>query len=546
MVDTKTNNSTSFLNHKSENKKTTALVIGSGVAGLMSALKLSEVVDEVVITSLSLSVGASSTYAQGGIAVAVGNDDHVKHHAEDTIKVACGIGDEEIIHMVTSKGPALLQELVQLGVDFDRCEEKHEIKFGREAAHSRRRIAHAGGDQTGKMIMLALENTVRNTANIIIYENASSKELIIDDKGCVLGAKVRLSDGKKITCKADATVLSTGGLGQLYTYTTNPVGVNGEGMVMAAMIGATMSDMEFVQFHPTAFAFEQNPVPLATEAIRGDGAYLVTEDGERFMPAIHKDAELAPRDIVSRAIWDNISIGHKVFLDARHSTGENFPDRFPTVYQYCIDNGINPITDLIPVSPVAHYQMGGVKVNHKGRTSVCRLWACGEISATGLHGANRLASNSLLEALVYADNVAKDVKSTIQNDELWNNKIDGLGKIDSLKTSYPGIKDENSDDDLKIIRSLQDHMYDYAGVTRNAEGLKKLISFIDKTIEEKLNYVISRELLCRLILSKMVAKSALKRTESRGSHYRSDYPDTLDEFAYNSEINIFDVLGGNY
>lgn len=535
MVDTKTKSPSS---NQNQQISTDALVIGSGVAGFMSALRLSEKVDNVVIATLSLDEGASSTHAQGGIAIAAGDGDHVKHHAEDTIRVACGIGDENIIHMVTKEGPELLQKLIELGVDFDKCEENKTIKFGREAAHSKKRIAHAGGDQTGKKIMQTLEKTVKNVSNITIYDNASGQELLLDKNGRVTGAKILLSDGNFLECYADAIVLASGGVGQLYSYTTNPVGVNGEGMAMAAMVGAELADMEFVQFHPTAFDFKQNPVPLATEAIRGEGGYLVTDEGKRFMPEIHPDAELAPRDIVSQAMWAQISKGRKVLLDARHSTGECFPDRFPTVYKYCTDNGINPITDLIPVSPVAHYQMGGVKVDSRGRTTVSGLWACGEVSSTGLHGANRLASNSLLEALVYAKHVANDVVKNMKTKENWNTSknYDALCKISS---DFVGKPYQNSKKDEDTIKKLRNCMYMNSGVVRNEKGLSKLISFADKILQNK---NISKELFHRAILSKMIAVSALKREESRGSHYREDFKETLSECAINSKITIFDVL----
>jgi L-aspartate oxidase len=535
MVDTKIQSSSS--NHM-EKISADALIIGSGVAGLMSALTLSEKVEKVVVATLSLDEGASSTYAQGGIAIAAGDDDHVKHHAEDTIRVACGIGDEKIIRMVTEEGPELLQKLMNLGVNFDKCEKNNTIKFGKEAAHSKKRIAHAGGDQTGKKIMQALEKTVKQVPNITIYNNASGQELQLDRNGRVTGATILLDDGSFLQCNADAIVLASGGIGQLYSYTTNPVGVNGKGMVMAAMVGAELADMEFVQFHPTAFDFKQNPVPLATEAIRGEGAYLVTDEGDRFMPDIHPDAELAPRDIVSQAIWAQISKGRKVFLDSRHSTGERFPERFPTVYKYCTDNGINPITDLIPVSPVAHYQMGGVKVDSKGRTTVSGLWACGEASSTGLHGANRLASNSLLEALVYAKHVANDVEDNLKTKENWN-KAENIDALCEVLNDFANKTLQNSENDENMIYELRECMYKNAGVVRNAKGLSDLISFADKILQ---NDNISKELFHRAILSKIIAVSALKREESRGSHYREDFKETLDKCAVNSKITIFDIL----
>src|SRR3984957_2918522 len=385
------------------------VIVGGGLAGLFCALKLAPR-PVTVISAAPLGRGASTAWAQGGIAAAVAEGDSAEAHAADTIAVGAGLVDETIALGIAREAGARIHDLLRYGVPFDRDLEGR-LAVGREAAHSARRIVHVRGDMAGKAIMSALIEAVRATPSIRVIEGYAAEALLTQD-GAVTGLQLRSVDdvtAKPLTIAARAVVLATGGIGHLYAVTTNPAEASGLGLAIAARAGAVIADPEFVQFHPTAIMVGRDPAPLATEALRGEGAALINDKGERFMLARHPLAELAPRDIVARGVFAEIAAGRSAFLDARAALGARFAEKFPTVYASCIAAGIDPATQPIPVAPAAHYHMGGIAVDARGRSSLKGLWAGGEVCSTGAHGANRLASNSLLEAVVYAARIAEDI-----------------------------------------------------------------------------------------------------------------------------------------
>jgi L-aspartate oxidase len=491
------------------------LVVGAGIAGLMAALKLAPR-GVTVLCKTRLGKGSATDWAQGGIAAAMGKDDSPRLHALDTQRAGAGINDKGIVDILTNDAPARIEELLELGAAFDR-NDAGELELGREAAHQRRRIVKAGGDATGHAILSTLIEAVRTHPSIDVVENVSALDLI-GDGDRVYGVYARDSaTGEPIEYRAGAVVLATGGIGRLYRYTTNPPQATGDGIAMAARAGALLADMEFVQFHPTALAIGRDPMPLVTEAVRGEGAILVNDLGERFMLGRHPDAELGPRDIVARAIFEQIHHGRTVGLDARR-IGSAFPIKFPTVFSFCTQAGIDPRIENVPVAPAAHYHMGGIAVDEWGRASLARLWACGETSATGVHGANRLASNSLLEALVYGSRVATNI---------FNSASAPKGRPTSRMPVVPlhGTAGQ-------AVSDLRNVMYSNVGLVRHERGLREALLRIDE-LETSIADA-SDELRNLLIVGRLVAEAALARPESRGSHFRSDNPSANDALAKRS------------
>lgn len=511
-----------------------ALIVGAGLAGLFCALKLAPR-PVTVLSPKPLGTGASSSWAQGGVAAAVGKGDSSHAHAHDTEIAGAGIVDHGVAESVTADAAARIADLARWGTPFDRDDDGNYV-LSREAAHSMNRVVRVSGDRAGAEIMKAIIAEVRNTPSIRIVEGITAVDLARDN-GRIVGVYCRkLGDRylEPVFIRARATVLAAGGLGGLYAITTNPPGVRGHAMGMAARAGAVIADAEFVQFHPTAILTGADPAPLATEALRGAGAVLINETGERFMPAVHKDAELAPRDVVARANFRQIQQGHKVFLDTRDVLGERILKAYPTVAQYCLDAGIDPVKQPIPITPAAHYHMGGVKVDHNGRSSLPGLWVCGEASCTGLHGANRLASNSLLEATVYGARIAED--------------ISGLEPVRSHLAPFSGIEwDETQGEEaeailrnLKAVQDLRKVMTDLVGVERNDADLRKALHAI-ADLEENAKDV-TRSFLNMTSSATLVAASALKRTESRGGHFRTDYPEQSDKFLSHTTMTLEDAL----
>ncbi|MDC3272487.1 L-aspartate oxidase [Hyphomicrobiales bacterium] len=503
--------------------KNTVIIIGAGLAGLFTALKLAPL-NVKVISSKSLGSGTSSQWAQAGIAAAVGQNDSANLHKHDTISVGAGIVDEYAAGIMVEAGPNRINDLINLGVPFDKGS-NNKLLLKKEAAHGINRIVSVNGDMTGKAIMKTLSETVKKSNHIDVIENFNAVELLKDQDG-IFGVVIQsnLDNKKEQRLYSRNIIIATGGIGQLYEVTTNAIEAKGDGIAIAARIGADLSDLEFVQFHPTAFNIGIDPAPLATEALRGDGAKIINENEERFLLRSHPEAELAPRDIVARAIYNEIKSGHKVFLDCRGVLGKGMKETFPTVYNFCKKNNIDPEKKPIPIAPAAHYHMGGITTDANGKTNIAGLWACGETASTGVHGANRLASNSLLEAIVFASIIAKNIKSLPNKNLIIKNN----------KFSQSNVVEINSKD-LKILKSI---MTNKVGVERNGKELNE--AFNDVSILNQ-KYKKINQINNTIITSLLIIKSAINRKEHRGSHYRSDFPETNPLLKNRSKITIKDI-----
>jgi L-aspartate oxidase len=459
----------------------------------------------MVLTKRSL-FDSATAYAQGGIAAALGAGDSPELHRQDTLAAGAALADAKAVQVLVEEGPARVRELATAGAQFD-LEPGGNFKLGREAAHSRRRIVHAHGDQTGAEVARTLIKKVKESERIEVLEKTRILDLIVEN-GVTFGVRAAVA-GKPVDIIADATVLATGGCGQLYRYTTNPQVATGDGYAIAHRAGATLADMEFVQFHPTALDTPENPLQLISEAVRGEGAVLLNEDGERFMLRRHRLAELAPRDIVAREIFREKAGGKQVFLDAR-MLGRVFEERFPGIFAICRARGVDPAHDLIPITPAAHYMMGGIVTDLRGRASLNRLYACGEVARTGVHGANRLASNSLLEGLVFAERVARDM---IQVKKLPTPPRKRNWEV-------PVLQDRGAAQ--VVADSIRQVMWDHCGIDRSAKGLRLGLAKLAE-IESRLPVGATEE-MNMVQTSLLISDAALLRKESRGGHYRSDFP----------------------
>lgn len=482
------------------------VVVGGGLAGMTAALH-AERRSVLLMSKAGFAVGGSTVDAQGGIAAAVGPDDSVDLHAVDTIAAGAGLCHEAVVRRVIAEGPMRLAELVAYGARLDRRGDGA-LALGREGAHSRPRIAHAAGDATGAELMRALAAAVRAASRIEIAEHRLALALAVADSR-VHGVLTVDRGGEWLLVRARDVVLATGGLGGLYRMTTNPVEAVGDGIALAARAGARLAGLEMVQFHPTALAVGGPRLALVTEAMRGEGAVLVDDRGERFMPAVHPLAELAPRDVVARAIWRRQQDGRTVLLDAT-ALGAHLERRFPTVVGLCRERGLDPIGAPIPVSPAAHYHMGGVVVDEHGRASVAGLWACGEVASTGLHGANRLASNSLLEAAVYGARVGA---------ALCESGPAPIALPGGEVTVSPRPWLAASGTATASAAAVRDLMWSGAGLERDAAGLQRVLGELGEVAVEGLG-----ELAMMVVVARLVARAAAARTESRGAHFRSDFP----------------------
>src|SRR5215211_143201 len=484
--------------------RTRFLIVGSGIAGLHTAWRASQTDDVLVVTKRSL-FDSATAYAQGGIAAALGAGDSPELHRKDTLAAGAALCDAAAVEVLVEEGPARVRELQTAGARFDLGSDG-KLKLGKEAAHSRHRIVHAHGDQTGAEVARALSVRVRESERVAVFEKTRVLDLIVD-RGRCCGARASVA-GRAVEIIADATVLATGGCGQVYRYTANPVVATGDGFAVAHRAGVKLADMEFVQFHPTALDTPENPLALVSEAVRGEGAILVNSRGVRFMRGRHKLAELAPRDVVARAIFREQRHG-PVFLDAR-KLGTRFTARFPGIFALCQARGIDPRHDLIPVTPAAHYMMGGVVTDLCGRSSVARLYAVGEVARTGVHGANRLASNSLLEGLVFAERVARDLVTTRK-----------LGRTPApSKWRVPPLADRGAAQ--VAADAIREVMWEHAAIARTARGLRMARERLTE-IEKRLQHGATEE-QNMLQTAQLVVEAALLRKESRGGHYRSDFP----------------------
>ncbi|BAU91539.1 L-aspartate oxidase [Methylorubrum populi] len=473
------------------------IVVGAGVAGLATALRLAPR-PVTLITAAPLGTGTATGWAQGGIAAAMGLDDAPSLHAEDTLAAGAGLTERDVALRVAEAGPALIDWLVALGTGFDR-EPDGALALGLEAAHSRRRIVRARGDSTGRTMLDALVRAAQATPSIETLV-AGLHGLMQDADGRVRGV-VCERDGVAFRLPARAVVLATGGVGALYASTTNPRGALGRGLLAGARAGAALRDLEFVQFHPTAIAAGRDPMPLATEALRGEGATLIDESGAPVMAGI-EGGDLAPRDVVARGIFQALARGRTVYLDARGALGESMSRRFPTVAALCAEAGIDPALQPIPVRPAAHYHMGGILVDEAGRSTVPGLWACGEVSSTGLHGANRLASNSLLEALAFAPRIAESI-----GDAPASAGADRPVPLPEIRT-----------EDAAVLSGIRGIMERCVGVVRDEASLSRAVARLTDLSESGSDSAAT---------GLMIARAARARCESRGAHWRSDFPGQL-------------------
>jgi len=480
-------------------KDGSVLIIGAGLAGLFLALKLAPR-PCVVVSPAPFGQAASSAWAQGGLAAALAPEDSAQSHAKDTIAAGAGLVDPIVAMLIAKDGPARVRDLLDLGVAFDRHEDGS-LALSLEAAHSHARVARVAGDLAGREIMANLIKAVRACDHITLVEGVAARALLQTETGRIGG--VLAMNGKPIRLEAEETVLATGGSGGLFRVTTNPVEAAGQGLGMAARAGALVADAEFVQFHPTAMDLGRDPAPLATEALRGEGAQLVNLDGTTFMAGYHYLGDLAPRDSVARAVASEIGAGRGAYLDCRRAIGAGFPDHFPTVFAACATAGLDPRTDLIPIAPAAHYHMGGIVTDVWGKTTLDGLSAIGECASTGVHGANRLASNSLLEAVVFAHRVAERLRD----------KPSG-GQAGGDAASIAPLPAE-------ALQLLRTEMTAKAGVVRDATGLTNLVGTIQ---DLKAQHGFTNE----LVTAGLIAEGALARQESRGGHCRSDFPEELD------------------
>jgi L-aspartate oxidase len=491
------------------------VVVGAGVAGFRAAIELASAGSVLVLAKREVS-DSNTQWAQGGIAAALSDEDEISLHLQDTLLAGDGLCNPEAAKVLVEDAPERIEELIQWGTEFDRQATK--LTFGREGAHSRNRILHAHGDSTGREILRALAAKAKTLKHITVREFEFSTDLVIDG-GRISGIHLIDEKGELREVAASAVLLATGGLGQLYRNTTNPGVATGDGVAMAFRAGAEISDMEFVQFHPTALYLKKAPRFLLSEALRGEGAYLRNLEMHRFMSKYHPLGELAPRDVVARAIVHELEVSQAkepvVYLDLTHLDADHVKARFPRILATCLEYNVDITTDLIPIRPAAHYAMGGVKSDLEGKASLPGLYVAGEVAATGVHGANRLASNSLLEGLVFGARAGAAMR---------NEKRHVAGR-----TQKPHPAASNGPVEMtteQAIQEIQDLMWQDVGIVRTAGGMKRAIEQLD-LIRPRVAHPRTRrayEAQNLQVCGTLVAQSALARQESRGAHYRTDFP----------------------
>ena len=472
------------------------VIVGAGLAGLSCARELAPA-PCLVLSAGRIGAGTSTGWAQGGMAAAVGPDDSPEEHALDTLAAGAGLCDEEVVRRITGAAPEAVEWLARLGARWDRHPDGA-VKLGLEGAHSRRRIVHADGDATGAELLRAVADAARRSPSISLWEHSPARRIVVE-RGRVAGVEAETPDGP-VLLRTSAVVLATGGIGGLFTHTTNPLSSRGQGLALAYRAGAALRDLELVQFHPTALDVPIDPLPLVSEAVRGEGAVLVNELGRRVL-----ENPLAARDVVSRAEWAQLQAGHEVFLDARTSPGARFARVFPSIHATALAAGLDPATDLLPVRPAAHYHMGGVLVDVNGESTVPGLFAAGEVASTGLHGANRLASNSLLEAVVCGRGIAAHLRR-VTLAVAGAPRIPSRGRADATwLPAGPAI------DQIRRIVTAG------AGVLREAEGLHRALDELRPHLDDDAGLV-----------GHLLVRAALDRAESRGAHTRTDFPDAAE------------------
>lgn len=476
------------------------VIVGAGLAGLACALELAPL-RCIVLSAGAVSTGTSTGWAQGGVAAAVGPDDDPVRHAADTVAAGAGLCDPHVVDAVTRAAPGAIRWLTDHGARWDRHPDGS-LRLGLEGAHSRRRIVHAQGDCTGAELLRTVVDAARHTPSVALWDHSPAREILVRD-GRAAGVLVDTPDGP-VELRATAVILATGGIGGLYTHTTNPLSSRGQGLALAFRAGAVLRDLELVQFHPTALDVDLDPLPLVSEAVRGEGAVLVNGNGDRVLKN-----PLSARDVVSRAEWAQLQAGHRVFLDATRDPGERFAELFPSIHAKACEVGLDPTRDLLPVRPAAHYHMGGVLVDRRGESTVPGLYAAGEVASTGLHGANRLASNSLLEAVVCARWVAQHLK-----------------EVHAPQRETPGVADRHwagatgaaPGPEVQQVRAV---VTAAAGVLRDADSLRAALATLRNHLDDDTGLVGS-----------LVVRSALRREESRGAQFRTDFPRTTSEAAH--------------
>lgn len=510
-----------------ETRTTDFLVIGSGVAGLSAAIALADAGEVMVLSKSTISEG-STEWAQGGVAVAMSDEDEIIFHEQDTLRAGASLCNKEAVRVLVTEGPERIEELIKWGASFD--SEDGKLWFSLEGAHSRRRVIHSRGDSTGAEIERTLLEKAQTLSSIVFVDHRFTIDLLVRDGVCY-GAFILVgSKPASVVCvRAKATVLATGGAGQVYAVTTNPTVSTGDGVAIALRAGAEIVDMEFIQFHPTTLHRTGVPAFLLSEAMRGEGAVLRNAQGERFMSRAHPDAELAPRDIVSRAIMTEIreSGSGEIFLDLRHLKPGFVQKRFPRIYETCLSYGLRADRELLPIHPAAHYMMGGVRSDMDGRTSLPGLFACGEVACAGVHGANRLASNSLLEGVVFGKRVGDSARMLLSRS---SGSTDSVGRS-FMKKLTSGAK--LSSGEIGMARkNIQRAMWEHVGIIRDAKGLEsaaealRKLDWLANTVTADPDVQETRNIFYTAAAMRYAAKI---RTESRGAHYRADYPSRDDE-----------------
>jgi len=512
------------------------IVIGGGVAGLRAAIGLAA--GRVLILTKAGPAEGNTGYAQGGIAAALGEDDSPSLHAADTLRAGDGLCDEDAVRVLAGEGPRYVGELLEWGARFDR-DERGRPALGREAVHSVRRVLHAG-DATGREIGRVLWDRVRALSTVDVVDHALVTDLVISG-GSVEGVRFFDREGRLQEARAPRTLLATGGAGQVFRETTNPAVATGDGIALAYHAGARIADLEFVQFHPTALKKEGAPRFLISEAIRGEGARLVNRDQEPFMTRYHPDADLAPRDIVARSIVREAERNGPVYLTLRHLDEAYVRRRFPTIHEMCRGAGLDLARDLIPVGPAAHYIMGGVDADEWGRTSLAGLYAAGEVACTGVHGANRLASNSLLEGLVFGARAAAAMQERAHPAALKADRIVARGSWLAIRghASAPDREPAGGTPELSAA-ARRDLMWQRAGLFRTHTGLQTALAVLERAESQPFDAGVEGRRMRNLVtVATLIARAALRREESRGGHFREDFP-ARDDRAW--RVHVVDQL----